>query len=179
MASFEIVERFEGADLALPIRKTQGAAGYDFAVAEDTLLPAFNDQYKSLRSWFEKSKLPYATLSQISEVTKISGIKPTLVPTGIKAKLDPGTYLELSVRSSCPLKYWIILANGKGIIDSDYYGNASNDGEIFFQLINLSPYPILLQKGDIIGQGIILPYLTTDNDAATGKRTGGFGSTSV
>ena len=41
------------------------------------------------------------------------------------------------------------------IIDSDYYNNPNNEGEIFFQVINLSPYDIILQKGDTIGQGII------------------------
>jgi dUTP pyrophosphatase len=91
--------------------------------------------------------------------------------------LDPNTYLELSVRSSTPLKYWLFMANSVGIIDADYYNNIDNEGEIFFQLINLSPYPIKLCKGDIIGQGIIKPYLTTEEDQATGVRTGGFGST--
>ena len=51
------------------------------------------------------------------------------------------------------------------------------EGEIFFQLINISPYPIQLQKGDRIGQGIIKPYFITEDDAAAGDRTGGFGST--
>ena len=88
-------------------------------------------------------------------------------------------YLELSVRSSCPLKYWLILANGVGIIDADYYGNESNDGEIFFQMINLFPYDIVVKKGDIIGQGIIKPYFTVENDTACGTRIGGFGSTSI
>ena len=129
------------------------------------------------------SFLPYdknqvLTLSDMQKLTKEHGIKPTLVPTGIKAQIDKGFYLQLSVRSSCPLKSWIILANGQGIIDSDYYNNPDNEGEIFFQVINLSPYDILLEKGDIIGQGIILPYLTTQNDNATGQRIGGFGSTS-
>ena len=64
------------------------------------------------------------------------------------------------------------------IIDSDYADNPDNEGHIYFQIINLSPYDIQLQKGDIIGQGIIKKYLTTDDDAANGKRVGGFGSTS-
>lgn len=63
------------------------------------------------------------------------------------------------------------------IIDADYYNNPDNEGHIFFQLINLSPYDILLHKGDKIGQGIILPYYTVENDAAAGERVGGFGST--
>jgi dUTP pyrophosphatase len=93
--------------------------------------------------------------------------------------MDARNYLELSVRSSTPLKYWLILANGVGIIDSDYVDNENNEGEIFFQFINLSPFAIELKKGDIIGQGIIKPYLVTDDDSSTGgRRRGGFGSTS-
>ena len=56
--------------------------------------------------------------------------------------------------------------------------NPQNEGEIFFQVINLSPVSIRLQPGDIIGQGIIQKYVTVANDQATAKRTGGFGSTS-
>ena len=86
-------------------------------------------------------------------------------------------YHNIIQNSSTPLKHWIILANGGGIIDADYYGNESNDGEIFFQVINLSPVRIKLQKGEIIGQGIIKSYLTTEDDTAEGIRIGGFGST--
>ena len=64
------------------------------------------------------------------------------------------------------------------IIDSDYYNNEDNEGHIYFQMINLSPYDIQLHKGDVIGQGIIKYYLTTDDDNASGERLGGFGSTS-
>lgn len=64
------------------------------------------------------------------------------------------------------------------IIDSDYYGNSDNDGEIFFQMINLSPLNIILHKGDKIGQGIIHKYFITEDDEASGIRDGGFGSTS-
>ena len=118
------------------------------------------------------------TLEDMATLTKLTKAKPSLVSTGMKCYLDPNTYLELSVRSSCPLKSWLILANGVGVIDRDYVDNADNEGEIFFQLINLSPYEILLRRGDIIGQGIIKPYLTVDNDEAKKERVGGFGSTS-
>jgi dUTP pyrophosphatase len=81
------------------------------------------------------------------------------------------------VRSSSPLKYWIILANSVGIIDADYYNNPDNEGHIYFQVINLTPFPIQLHKGDIIGQGIIHKYEVTEDDVASGERKGGFGST--
>ena len=70
------------------------------------------------------------------------------------------------------------LQDNKLIIDADYYNNPDNEGAIYFQLINLSPFDIQLKKGDIIGQGVILPYLITENDKAEGTRIGGFGSTS-
>ena len=119
----------------------------------------------------------FITMDLMSQFTKKSGFKPVLVSTGVKCELDPRTYLQLSVRSSCPLKHWLMLANGVGIIDADYYNNPDNEGEIFLQIYNLSPFNIQIKKGEAIGQGIILPYYTTDDDAAAGKRVGGFGST--
>ena len=49
--------------------------------------------------------------------------------------------------------------------------------DIYFQIINLSPWDISLKKGDVIGQGILLPYFKTNDDATTEERLGGFGST--
>ena len=63
------------------------------------------------------------------------------------------------------------------IIDADYYNNPDNEGEIFFQVINFGASKIYLHKGDIIGQGIIKKFETTEDDAAEGERVGGFGST--
>ena len=69
------------------------------------------------------------------------------------------------------------LCNQVGVIDADYYNNPDNEGHIYFQIINLSPLDIVLKKGDAIGQGIIKPYLTTEDDKASARRVGGFGST--
>jgi len=181
-ASFEIVSAYADKNINLPTRSTKSSAGYDFEVAEDTIIPSYPDCWDKLvkmQKWADaniKGKEPY-TFDEIATITKIGEAKPTLVPTGIKCKLDENTYLQLSVRSSCPLKSWLVLANGVGIIDSDYYNNDSNEGHIMFQVINFSPYAIKLKKGDKIGQGIILSYGKTENDSATAERTGGFGST--
>lgn len=178
-AKFEVVSKYKNAGLALPVRKTANSAGYDLAVAEDIIIYPYQNYMNLLIGRKEENRITTTplTLEEIANVTKTNHARPTLVSTGMKCSLDSDTYLELSVRSSSPLKYWLILANGVGIIDADYYNNTDNEGEIFFQLINLSPYPILLRKGDIIGQGIIKPYLITEDDEATGERTGGFGST--
>lgn len=175
---FEIVSKYADAELKLPIRKTAMSAGYDFEVAEDTIIPSYHSLMKKIEKATSNLQVEGCfTLSEISRLTKDFRAKPTLVPTGIKCELPEGFYLELAVRSSCPLKSWLILANGVGIIDADYYNNPDNEGEIFFQIINLSPFDIILRKGDTIGQGIIKKYFITDDDMAQGERTGGFGST--
>lgn len=203
MIKFEAVSKFKDIENdILPTRKTAQSAGYDFVVAEDVIVPPYGDlmyelsHYEIFKLHAEKDNLEKEefdaktlelsqryekgiSLNDLSALTKATKAKPTLVSTGVKCALEPDTYLELSVRSSTPLKHWLILANSVGIIDADYYNNPDNEGEIFFQLINLSPWPIILKRGDCIGQGIIKGYGITDNDCATGERIGGFGSTST
>ena len=176
---FEIVSKYADAGLSLPERKTQASAGYDFQVAEDTIVPSyFKLMDKIMNATHENCHTAGTfTLNEMAQVTKDFRAKPTLVPTGIKCEMPKDFYLELSVRSSCPLKHWLILANGVGIIDADYYNNLDNEGHIYFQMINLSPFDIMLKKGDTIGQGILKKYFVTDNDEAHGERLGGFGST--
>ena len=99
--------------------------------------------------------------------------------TGIKVKMPIDEHLEIHIRSSYGMKYGLRLANGVGIIDADYYNNPDNEGEIFLQIYNLSPFNIQIKEGEAIGQGIILPYGVTEDDVSTGERTGGFGSTNV
>lgn len=176
---FEVISKYTDAGLSLPVRKTKASAGYDFQVAEDTLIPSyFKLVDKIMNATHETCHTAGSfTLSEMAQLTKDFRAKPTLVPTGIKCEVPEDMYLELSVRSSCPLKHWLILANGIGIIDADYYNNPDNEGHIFFQIINLSPFDIILKKGDAIGQGIFKKYYLTDDDAATAERQGGFGST--
>ena len=178
MARFEVVSKYANAGLVEPVRKTRYSAGYDLAAAEDIIIPPYENHLAALAlSCNPMDANEPKDLSWISDMTKGLKAKPTLVPTGMKCKLDPGTYLQLSVRSSSPLKYWLILANGVGIIDADYYNNPDNEGHIYFQMINLSPFPIKIQKGEAIGQGIIQQYGLTENDDVWTERIGGFGST--
>lgn len=175
---FECAKGWEESEINLPQRATAGSAGYDFEVAQDTIIHPYADLMKDLK--MDEEIIPadtVMTLDAMATMTKTRAAKPTLVPTGVKCHMPKDCYLELAVRSSLPLKSWLVLANGKAIIDSDYYNNESNDGAIYFQLINLSPYPILLRKGERIGQGVIYRYLTTFDDEASGERTGGLGST--
>ena len=180
MAKFEKVSRFTNVDIEMPARKTKYSAGYDFVVAEDIIIPSYEDVFDEFLESEESNKMDLydpLPLDDLAKLYKKYHAKPTLVSTGMKCQLDKNQYLQLSVRSSCPLKNWLILANGVGIIDADYYNNPDNEGEIFFQIINLSPIPVYLKKGDRIGQGIIMKYDRVDDDSADAMRTGGMGST--
>ncbi|AAK56831.1 putative dUTPase [Lactococcus phage BK5-T] len=70
------------------------------------------------------------------------------------------------------VKRGIALINSVGIIDSDYYPQ-----EFKGLFMNISKEPVTISKGQRIMQGVFVKYLTTDDDNANGKRTGGFGST--
>ena len=179
MAIFEKVSKYADADIAMPVRKTTQSAGYDMVAAEDYIIPSLWQMVSDVKELWSVADDEFITMDLMAKFTKETGFKPTLVSTGMKCKLDPGSYLQLSVRSSSPLKYWLMMANGVGIIDADYYNNTDNEGEIFFQIFNLSPFNIQIKKGEAIGQGIIMPWGITEDDAAVGERTGGFGSTSV
>ena len=176
---FEFINGYEDTGLTLPCRKTTYAAGYDFMCAKDTIIPSLSNMTKDVLDNINVNiqSDEYINIATMEELTKQSGFRPTLVPTGVKCKIPEGYYLQLSVRSSTPLKTWLILANGTGIIDSDYY-YAENGKHIYFQIMNLSPFNIQIKKGDIIGQGILLPYGITEDDIPGEERTGGFGSTS-
>lgn len=194
-ARFEKISKYKDDEgIIIPYRKTADSAGYDFYCAEDTIIfPAVDigagflaklsnkisanseNKEQALTEWLNKNK--YLTLDEAAAYNKEFYTKVDLVPTGIKCYLPHGYYLQLSVRSSLPLKHWLIMANSIGVIDADYYNNPDNEGHIYFQLINLGQYPIIIKKGDCFGQGIILPYNVTNEDNTTATRVGGFGST--
>ena len=103
----------------------------------------------------------------------------TVVPTGLKAYMQPDEYLGIHVRSGFSIKKQLSCINSQGLIDADYYGNADNDGHILVALVNHSDVPVQVEKGMRIAQGIFYRYLTVDGDTAGigAERQGGLGST--
>lgn len=99
------------------------------------------------------------------------------VKTGIKADMEEDEVLILANRSSNPKKKNLVLINGIGIIDKDYYNNPENEGEIAFAFMNISDETIIIESGEKLGQGMFVKYLITEDDRAEGVRNGGFGST--
>lgn len=165
---FEVISAFKNHGINLPVRATHHAAGYDFEAATDTVIPSI---WRS--GIIEGIKL---LLEPKDEAMINQKIKPVLVPTGIKAYMGENEFLQLANRSSNPLKRFLQLANGVGVIDSDYYNNPDNEGHIMFQFLNFGLKDITIKKGERIGQGIFLPFLKADQDQTTGDRNGGFGS---
>jgi len=172
---FEIVSKYQNDGINIPHRTTENAAGYDFESAVDFKLPSIWKLNFVKLLWAIRHE---NSLSE-DEVAKAKVIlKPYLVPTGIKAYMNPEEVLIIANRSSNPLKRGLILPNGIGVIDADYYNNESNEGEIFVQLLNFSVADTVIKKGQRIAQGIFMPYLLADQDDLVEKatRVGGFGS---
>ena len=102
-----------------------------------------------------------------------------LVPTGVRVRLPEGEFLAIYARSSLAIKRRLMLANGVGVVDADYYDNPQNGGEILIPLWNMGLEKAVLPRGERIAQGIFMNYLTSAADEAseTQWRSGGFGST--
>lgn len=100
------------------------------------------------------------------------------IPTGIRAKMEPGWVLMLFPRSGLGFKYRLQLNNTVGIIDEDYF-YSDNEGHIFAKITNDSNEGKILKikAGEGFAQGIFIPFGITVDDDADGIRDGGFGST--
>lgn len=101
----------------------------------------------------------------------------TMIWTDVKAYMQPDEVLELYIRSSLAIKQGIMLSNNVGIVDSSYYSNEGNDGNIAVALVNTSGKAVTLKAGERVMQGIFKKYLVADVDETLKvERTGGIGS---
>lgn len=101
-----------------------------------------------------------------------------VIPTGLKVQIDEGWAMFLFIRSSMAFRKGLVLQTGVSVIDSDYYNSADNEGHILIGVRNTSTRPILITAGERIAQGVLTIYGKTEDDDATGQRSGGIGSTS-
>ena len=115
----------------------------------------------------------------LKEAVTINPGKAVFQYTDVKCKLNRDEALLLFVRSSIGIKQHLMLANGTGVIDADYYGNADNDGNIGLTLYNYGTETVKLEAGQKIMQGVIVDYRISENDCVTTGRYGGFGSTGI
>lgn len=126
--------------------------------------------------------------------------------TDVKAYMKPDEVLLITVRSSMGIKNDLMISNTLGVIDSDFYENIDNDGNIVISLRNLKPAvesageyitvqdvegkthkilsmvdktevnTIFIERGTRIAQGVFVKFLESDNCNTGNERVGGVGS---
>ncbi len=110
------------------------------------------------------------------DVTLKAGARQVL-PTGVAIALPSADYVALiCARSGLASKHGITMANGVGVIDSDYRG------ELRVALFNESDTDYTIHDGDRIAQLMVLPVVQpalefVDELDETERGAGGFGST--
>ena len=119
-----------------------------------------------------------AAIDEGTTVTIQPGERAT-IPTGMAISLESANVVAiLAARSGLAVKSGINLANGIGVIDSDYRG------EICVGLYNSSAVPFTVNRGDRIAQLLFMPVYVANLIEAesldeTARGAGGFGSTGV
>jgi len=98
------------------------------------------------------------------------------VPTGIAVAIPAGYAGLLFARSGLALKKGLALANGVGLIDSDYRG------EVKAALVNLGAEPVTIVPGERVAQLMLCPCAAlsptpVEHLPETARGSGGFGST--
>lgn len=107
-------------------------------------------------------------------------VKPketVFITTDVKIAMEEDEVMFLFVRSSIGIKRRLMLATSVSVIDSTYYGNPGNDGNLIVVLTNMGEETQKFDKFERIVQGVFCKYLTVDDDAPLNQeRTGGIGS---
>lgn len=115
-------------------------------------------------------------LSARTDATVAPG-EVVLVPTGLVVEVPSGWFLAVVARSSLPVKKRLMVANGVGVIDSDYCGPGD---EIRVEVYNFGAEPVHIAAGERIAQGLVLPAVRVEwdeIDTPGQPPRGGFGAT--
>jgi len=100
-----------------------------------------------------------------------------LVGTGLVVEVPEGHCLAVVARSSLPLRKGLLVANGIGIVDSDYRGPGD---EVKVEVINVTREPVRIVRGERIAQGLVLAVARVaweEVGQARSPSRGGFGAT--
>ncbi len=115
-------------------------------------------------------------LAAVADLTVEPGAV-ALVPTGLVVHVPEGYFFGIFARSSTPLKRGLMVANGVGIVDSDYCGPGD---EIKIEVFNFTSEPVRIARGDRLAQGVFIPCARAEwiEDGGPARPTrGGFGAT--
>ena len=107
----------------------------------------------------------------------LAPMQRALMPTGLAIELpDAGCVALVYARSGLSIKHGLCMANGVGVVDSDYRG------ELKVPMVNLGAEAYTIQPGERVAQLCIAPVYTAAFVQAnaldeTARGEGGFGST--
>ncbi len=100
-----------------------------------------------------------------------------LIPLNIIIEVPTGYMFIVVPRSSTPRKKSLLIPHGIGIIDQDYNGP---EDEILLQVLNFSDEEVVVEKGERLAQGCLIPIEKADFievEKISEKSRGGYGST--
>lgn len=113
------------------------------------------------------------------EIIERLEIKPgeiKLAPTGLRILMPKNEVLLVFPRSSLAIKKGLMMSNGVGVVDADYYGS-ENEGHLMIPLYNFTNETVVIEQYERVAQGIFTNfYKTTGDDDNNTIRLGGFGS---
>ena len=113
----------------------------------------------------------------LDEPLTVQPMERVLVPTGLAIELpDAGCVALVYARSGLSIKHGLCMANGVGVVDSDYRG------ELKVPMINLGTEPYTIASGERVAQLCIAPvwqaaFVPAATLNETERGAGGFGST--
>ena len=156
----------------IPQYATEGSACFD--------VKACIKQHQRLAAWNAWNKQIQMVVKGVGGKRDAFQLPPdtrVLIPTGLIFDVPEGNVLKMYIRSGVALKKGLSLANGVGIIDSDYVE------ETFIMLFNGSDSLVTIENGERLAQCMLEPVQqlnlveTTIKPEHKTDRDGGFGST--
>ena len=155
----------------IPQFATQGSACFDLKAC---FTP--NTKVKTYNPWNKEVEVPVKNYGEKLGIQVHPGYR-VMMPTGLIFDIEPDHVLKVYARSGTALKKGLMLANGVGVVDSDFIH------ETHVLLYNTSDGPITITQGDRVAQAMLerTNYYVFEeiSEAPTQKtdREGGFGST--
>ena len=152
---------------------TDGSACFDICAYLDKSVTVYRmDNHKET---LNPETIQWSDIEELQ--LSIAPADRVLVPTGLVFDIPEGYSVRLHPRSSISLKRGLVMPNGEGIIDSDYYH------ETFVMLYNSSSDEVRIKHGERIAQGELIKTLDYSLEECIivpeqkTNRVGGFGST--
>jgi dUTP pyrophosphatase len=159
-------------EIELPEYATEGSAAFDIKAYFKR-----GDRLQAYNNWNKAVQIAVKGVGKEEHCFQLPPDTRVLVPTGLIFDIPEKHVMKMFIRSSVALKKGLSLANGTGIIDSDYVDPT------YIMLLNETDSLVSITSGERLVQCIVEKVnkikLTETKTAPEQKtdRDGGFGST--